>query len=414
MEKEDIVGGYHLTGEQLSEICQMGGLAPSACDIAAFDCHCDAFLHNERSTDESLDGAYDLARFAARNPQKMELPHFTHLFCKKSQQVAFLSHKFYKDGLQEHINTWELIRILFCDFFGDFASVGERDPERPPYLPDDETCRETTESLTRLPGQTPELQLLCRCLHWLEQTARRSDWHDSTYLNSVTRFDKSCASSAIFDPDSNPTEYKRMRLSADLSEPVFYALRRGDPSFAAEMLLKNKEYWFSSFIRLCAPTFFNVPYAETDDAAEPPRFLPSQPNVPLVHVNASEAFKRQRIYFQDEAKKDNGQLLLPRHKILHCGSSAPHLLHGLELLRNLNSDLIDGKCFMQKALSALANANFLSTGAADQQLSGQDFLWKKLRAAWVSGLSALLATHHQETQFCFLLFCVICSRLLRI
>jgi hypothetical protein len=385
----DIVRGYHLTDEQLSEIWQAGGPTSSASNIAAFDCYCDVFLHNENSTDLSFDGAYDLARYAARNPQQMELHSFTHLFCKKAQQVAFLSHKFYKDGLQEHINTWELVRILFCDFFGDFASVGAPEPARPSYLPEDETCRETTESLLRLPGESPKLQLLCRCLHWLEQIARRSDWHDAAYLNSVTRFDKSCASSAIFDPDSNAAEYKRLRT--DLSEPVFYAIRRGDPRFAAEMLLKNKEYWFSSFVRLCAPTFFNVPYAETDDPADPPYFLPEQPSVPPVHANTSHDLLLQRRYLKEHARKDNGELLLPRHDILDCGSSAPQLLHGLQLLRTLNSDLVDDKCFMQKALSALSDSNFLSTSVADQQLSGQDFLWKKLRAAWVSALSALLA-----------------------
>jgi hypothetical protein len=241
--------------------------------------------------------------------------------------------------------------------------------------------RETAESLLSLPGETPKLQLLCRCLHWLEQTARRSDWHDAAYLNSVTRFDKSCATSAIFDPDSNPAEYKRLR--ADLSEPVFYAIRRGDPRFAAEMLLKNREYWFSSFVRMCAPTFFNVPYAETDDPAPPPCFLPKHPLAPTVHANASDDLVRQRRYFKEHARKDDGELLLPRHDILHCGSSAPQLLHGLELLRGLNSDLVDDKCFMQKALSALSDTNFQSSTAADKQLSGKDFLWKKLRAAWV-------------------------------
>ena len=95
------VRGYHLTEEQLTEICERGGLnLPSNTrDSTVFDCHCDLFLHNESSTGIHLDGAYDLARYAARDPRSMSLPDFTQLFCKRSQQVAFLSCKFWPEGV---------------------------------------------------------------------------------------------------------------------------------------------------------------------------------------------------------------------------------------------------------------------------------------------------------------------------
>jgi hypothetical protein len=381
----DSVCAYHLTNEQLSRICEQGRLAPSSRDSSVFDCPCDVFLHNEKSDDVAFDGIYDLARFSSRNPQRMNLRNFTQLFCEKSEQVAFLSHNFYKEHLQEHIDTWELVRILFCDFFGDFFVPGELISPIPSFLPEDETCRETTESILRLPGQNRELQVLCRCLHWLEQTARRSDYRDQTkaYLNSALHLDPVCANSAIFDPDSNVAEYMKRR--DDFSEPVYYAIRRGDPRFAAELLLKNKEYWFSSFIRCCAPSFFNIPYDEDalEDAPKPPPFLPSNVHhVPHVHANASVEFLKRRKYIKDEALKDNSKLLLSRHDILDCGSSAPNLLLGLSLLRSLRSDLIDDKGFMKKVLSALSDSSLEITDA-DKQLSVQEFLWKKLRAAWV-------------------------------
>jgi hypothetical protein len=422
----DAVRGYHLTDKQLSEIWKLGGIhlqeGSDRNDVRVFDCHCDAFLHNEHSQ-----GAYDLARFLARNPKNehLDLCNFSQMFCEKSQQVAFLSHKFYKDNLPEHINTWELVRILFCDFFGEFAVNGEREPPRPLYLPEDEMCRETIESLLCLPGEKPKLQVLCRCLHWLEQTARRADWHDPSegYFNSITQFDKSCSSSALFDPDSNPGLYKRTRV--DLSEPVYHAIRRGDARFAAEMLVKNKEYWFSSFVRLCAPTFFNLQYDAHDDVAtapssgSPPKepkscvFLPKL--FPFVHTNELEKIAKQRKYFKDHADKDNGDLSLCRHDMLDCGSSAPQLLHGLELLRcercMKKSDLVDDKSFMQKALSALSdNCNFRKPPSqADLQLAGQDFLWKNLRSAWVNyppafrarGLYHLLFPIKAASQSCF-------------
>jgi hypothetical protein len=286
-------------------------------------------------------------------------------------------------GLHEHINTWELIRILFCDFFGDFAPAGQPESPRPSYLPADEMCRETTESLLRLPGETPKLQLLCRCLHWLEHTARRSDLHDDVYLESITNFDKQCASSALFDPDSSPKEYKKTRV--DLSEPVYHAIRRGDAQFAAEILLKNREYWFSSFVRVCAPTFFNLPYDATQTHPQPPRFLP---NEPIVHANQSDKFLAQRKMFHENSRRENSELDLPRHDILDCGSSAPQLLHGLQLMRGLNSDLIDDKSSMRKVLSALSDSDCFSRSDADMQLPAQDFLWKKLRAAWVRACHA--------------------------
>jgi hypothetical protein len=376
----DTVRGYHLTKEQLDEICRQGGLPTDACDIRVFDCKCDVFLHNEGVNAEfALDGAYDLARYLSRNPQQMDILKFTQLFCKKSQQVALLSHNMYPDGLREHMDTWELIRILFCDFFGDFSIARQPDPPKRSYLPDDETCRETMESLTRLPGDSPRVQLLCRSLHWLEHVARRSDWHDEKYSDLVTSFPKDCKFAALFDPDSQPAAYKKTRV--DFSEAVFYALRRGDPRFAAQMLLKSKEYWFSSFSRLCAPTFFNLPY-ELDPRQpipDSPPFLPK--DVPCVHANASHKFLVQRKYFEQEADKDNRDLALPRHDILQCASSAPQLLDGLELLRGLKTELADDKSFMQKVVSALTDSNV--TSAADSQLSHHDFLWKKLRAAWV-------------------------------
>jgi hypothetical protein len=410
----DAVRGYHLTDEQISEIWRMGGghmqEGSDRNNVRVFDCHCDAFLHNEESQ-----GAYDLARYLARNPSNphLNLCNFTQMFCEKSQQVAFLSHKFYKDNLPEHINTWELVRILFCDFFGEFANDGEREPPRPSYLPEDEMCRQTTESLLCLPGEKPKLQVLCRCLHWLEQAARRADWHDpsKTYVKSITEFDKSRAS-AQFDPDSNPTEYKRTRV--DLSELVYHAIRRGDARFAAEMLVKNKEYWFSSFVRLCAPTFFNLQYAAYDEVADSPAsgFLPKEPKscvflpkVPFVHANELKEVAIQRKYFKDLAEKDNGDLSLSRHDMLDCGSSAPQLLHGLELLRcercMKKSELVDDKSFMQKTLSALSdNCNFRKPPSqADLQLAGQDFLWKNLRSAWVRNPSAAHARGLCHTLF---------------
>ena len=392
----DSVRGYHLTLAQLREIKRHEGLGQDACDDAVFDCKCDVFLHNkDPTTDLTLDGAYDLARYLSRNPTQMDIKQFTQLFCKKSQQVALLSHNIYPNSLREHMDTWELVRILFCDFFGDFACDRERDPPKPSYLPDDETCRETMDSLTRLPGDSPKIQLLCRSLHWLEHVARRSDWHDEKYLNLVTNFPKDCKASALFDPDSNPDVYKTHRV--DFSEAVFYAIRRGDPRFASQMLLKSKEYWFSSFVRICAPTFFNLNYHLTEEQLDfwtrqrnlkpspepsPPPFLPK--DVPCVHSIASDQFVTQRAYFEGEADKDNSDLALPRHDILHCASSAPQLLHGLELLRGLKSGLVDDRSFMQKVLSALTDSNFRSTSAADSQLSAHDFLWKKLRAAWVN------------------------------
>lgn len=407
MAESDPVGAYHLTEEQLSDIWTTGGghVQESAAkssnrDVRIFDCHCDAFLHNEQN-----EGAYDLARFLARDPASasLDLCAFTQLFCSKAQQAAFLSHKFYKDSLPEHINTWELLRILFCDFLGEFSVDGAREPPPPAYLPDDEACRETTESLLRLPGETPKLQVLCRCLHWLEQTARRSDWHDpsASFLKSVTQFDKSCATSAVFDPDSNPIEYKNKRV--DLSEPVYHALRRGDPRFAADMLVKNKEYWFSSFIRLCAPTFFNLPHDAFDVAGSLPKppvpcvFLPQQPVVvPFVRANEFQNLAAQRKYFKDHANKDGSELLLRRHDVLDCGSSAPQLLHALEVMRSMRSDLVDDRSFTHKVFSAMSdNCNFKESppSPTDLLLPAQDFLWKKLRSAWVSPPLALPAFH---------------------